>query len=117
MADALAVGDWTEWRVYTEVQRQVDPHIAILVFAPLYELSTCRCRNKYHNVELPQLVGLNLSFKNLRHMAREVEALITACDAHCEEWVGLNLKRTGLSKEFIKRCRYNYHKGGIYWSW
>ncbi len=61
--------------------------------------------------KLSQLEFLNLNYNYLSDMEREVEALITACHAHCETWwkpVELNLWRTGLSEEFIQRCRDKY---------
>ncbi len=58
--------------------------------------------------KLPKLNKLSLSHNDLSHMEREVKALIAAWDAHCEEWVKLNLYGTGLSEEFIQRCRDKY---------
>ncbi len=58
--------------------------------------------------KLPQLEELNLISSDLSNMEDEVEALIAACDAHCEKWVLLNLYGSGLSGEFIQRCRNEY---------
>ena len=51
---------------------------------------------------------LGLSHNNLSGMEREVEALIAACDAHCEKRVKLDLWNTGLSEEFQQMCRDKY---------
>ncbi len=111
----------------------------------LSEEFTERCRDKYRRVEipsaeilelgntqlskadiqsitsaitsgkLPKLNKLSLSHNDLSHIEREVEALMAACDAHCQERLWLYLWDTGLSREFVKRCRDQYHNVGIYW--
>ncbi len=58
--------------------------------------------------KLPHLKDLNLRYNDLNHMEDEVEALIAACDAHCENGVTLWLKETGLSGEFMEGCRDKY---------
>ncbi len=58
--------------------------------------------------KLPQLKELNLGFNDLSDMEREVEALVAACVAHCEELLWLGLRDTGLSEEFIQWCRDKY---------
>ncbi len=59
--------------------------------------------------KLPQLTFLFLKDNDLRHMEREVEDLIAACDAHCEKWVYLFLWDPELSKESMRRCGDKYH--------
>ncbi len=65
--------------------------------------------------KLPRLWKLNLSLNDLRHMEREVEALIAACDTHCEKRLKLWLRDTVLSQEFIQRCRGKYRNVEIDW--
>ncbi len=65
--------------------------------------------------KLPQLKELYLSYNDLSHMEREVEALIAAWYAHCEERVNLGLMETGLREEFKQRCRDKYPNVEIDW--
>ncbi len=65
--------------------------------------------------KLPRLNWLSLSHNDLRHMEREVEALIAACDAHCQKRVMFWLWGTGLSAEFIQRCKVKYRNVEIDW--
>lgn len=65
--------------------------------------------------KLPHLNNLNLGYNELSHMESEVEALIAACDAHCENQLGLQLWETGLSEEFTQRCEDKYRNVPIHW--
>ncbi len=60
--------------------------------------------------KLPQLKYLNISYNDLGHMEREVEALIATHDARGEKQLKLRLWRTELSEKFKKRCEDKYRR-------
>ncbi len=67
--------------------------------------------------KLPHLRYLDLALNYLSIAERELEALVSACDAHCKEWVLLELQGTKLRKEFIEKCRDKYRNVMITWCW